>query len=113
MVGTDIDPQAVLAARDNAARNGVDIRFEDAADYTPGQFDLVVANILANPLKTLAPALCAHVKPGGKLALSGILTEQAQDIATIYAPWIALVVAGEREGWVCMTGRRTQDTPGP
>jgi len=111
VIGTDIDPQAVQAARDNAARNEVEARFEDAADYTPGQFDLVVANILANPLKTLAPALCRHVRPGGRLALSGILEEQADDIAAVYAPWIALHVADRREGWVCMAGEKPTAEP--
>lgn len=104
--GVDIDPQAVTAARDNAERNSVTARFEDSAAPLAGEYELVVANILSNPLRVLAPAICAHVKPGGKLALSGILAEQAEEIIGVYAPWIPLVMADTREGWVCLSGTR-------
>lgn len=106
VAGVDIDPQAVGAARDNAERNRVQARFEDSATPLSGEYDLVVANILSNPLRVLAPAICAHVRPGGRLALSGILTEQAEEIVRIYAAWIPLHVADSREGWVCLTGSR-------
>lgn len=109
VLGVDIDPQAVSAAGENAARNKVDARFVDSAESLCGQFDLVVANILSNPLKALAPAICAHVRPGGKLALSGILAEQTEDLISAYAPYLALSVAGEWEGWVCLAGAR--ETP--
>ena len=102
--GVDIDPQAVVAAKANAERNAVVARFVDSADMLVGEYDLVVANILSNPLRVLAPAICAHVRPGGRLALSGILSEQAEEIIGVYAPWLALWVADEREGWVCLTG---------
>ena len=105
--GIDIDPQAIVAARSNAERNGVDAHFDDAADEVSGQYDLVVANILSNPLKALAPAVCAYVRPGGQLALSGILVEQIDELIAAYAPWLALTVADTREGWVCLSGRRT------
>jgi len=106
VAGVDIDAQAVVAARDNAERNGVTARFEDSAAPLAGEYDLVVANILSNPLRVLAPAICAHVRPGGRLALSGILAEQAQEIIAIYAAWLPLAIADTREGWVCLAGTR-------
>lgn len=106
VAGVDIDPQAVEAARANAARNDVTAMFADSAAPVAGEYDLVVANILSNPLRVLAPAICAHVRPGGRLALSGILREQAGEIIAIYAPWVALTVADEREGWVCLAGTK-------
>lgn len=104
VLGVDIDPQAVTAARQNAQRNAVKAQFNDSASPLTGQFDLVVANILANPLKALAPAIVGHVRPGGRLALSGILLEQAEEMIDIYAPFIPLVIGDHREGWVCLTG---------
>ncbi len=106
VLGVDIDPQAVRAATDNAERNRVDAHFADSAGEIEGQFDIVVANILSNPLKALAPALCAHVRTGGKLALSGILAEQAEEMIGIYAPYIALTIADTRDGWVCLAGSK-------
>ena len=106
VAGVDIDPQAVEAARANAERNAVIARFEDSAEPLAGEYDLVVANILSNPLRVLAPAICAHVRQGGKLALSGILREQAEEIMAIYTPWVALNIADIREDWVCLAGTR-------
>ena len=106
VLGVDIDLQAVTAARNNAERNEVSARFDDSAHPLKGQFDIVVANILANPLKALAPAIVGHVRPGGLLALSGILAEQAEELIAIYAPYIALNVADTRDGWVCLAGTR-------
>lgn len=106
VLGVDIDPQAVTAARNNADINAVSARFADSAVSLEGSFDVVVANILANPLKALAPAICSHVRPGGALALSGILVEQAEELIALYAPYIQLVVADTREGWVCLAGRK-------
>jgi ribosomal protein L11 methyltransferase len=106
VTGVDIDPQAVAAARANARKNGVDARFEVSTAMLEGEYDLVVANILANPLRALAPALCGHVRPGGSLALSGILEEQAAEIIDLYAPWLSLTVADTGEGWVSLTGVR-------
>jgi len=106
VIGVDIDSQAVTAARQNAERNAVSARFDDSAQPITGQFDIVVANILANPLKALAPAIAGHVRAGGRLALSGILAEQAEELIAIYAPYIPLGVADTREGWVCLTGTK-------
>jgi ribosomal protein L11 methyltransferase len=107
--GVDIDPQAVEAARANAERNGVTARFEDSAQALAGEYDVVVANILSNPLKVLAPAICAHVRAGGRLALSGILAEQAEEIIGIYSAWLPLAIADTREGWVCLAGRKAAE----
>jgi ribosomal protein L11 methyltransferase len=106
VAGVDIDPQAVAAARANALQNGVTARFETSATPLAGEYDLVVANILANPLRILAPAICAHVRPGGQLALAGLLDAQATEIIGLYARWIPLSVADRRDGWVCLTGTR-------
>jgi ribosomal protein L11 methyltransferase len=67
---------------------------------------VVLANILATPLKLLAPLLSAHVAPGGWLVLAGILDRQADDITAAYAPWLPMRVADQEEGWVLMTGQR-------
>ncbi len=104
VAGVDIDPQAVDAARANAERNGVTALFADSAQPVAGEYDLVVANILSNPLRVLAPAICAHVRSGGRLALSGILREQAEEIIGIYAQWLPMQVADTREDWVCLSG---------
>jgi ribosomal protein L11 methyltransferase len=104
VAGVDIDPQAVEAARANAERNGVTALFADSAEPVAGEYDVVVANILSNPLRVLAPAICAHVRPGGRLALSGILREQVDEIIAIYAQWLPLQVADMREDWVCLAG---------
>jgi ribosomal protein L11 methyltransferase len=104
VAGVDIDPQAVEAARANAERNGVSAQFVDSAQPVAGEYDLVVANILSNPLRILAPAICAHVCSGGRLALSGILREQAEEIIGIYAQWLPMQIADTREDWVCLSG---------
>ena len=104
VLGVDIDEQAVSAARSNAERNAVAVRFDDSAKAIEGQFDIVVANILSNPLKALAPAICSHVRAGGQLALSGILAEQADELIACYSPYLALRVADTRDGWVCLAG---------
>jgi ribosomal protein L11 methyltransferase len=104
VAGVDIDPQAVESARANAERNGVVALFADSAQPVAGEYDLVVANILSNPLRVLAPAICAHVRSGGRLALSGILREQAEEIIGIYAQWLPMKVADTREDWVCLSG---------
>lgn len=106
VAGVDIDPQAVEAARANAERNGVTALFADSTQPVAGEYDLVVANILANPLRVLAPAICAHVSSGGRLALSGILREQAEEIIAIYAQWLPMQVADVREDWVCLAGTK-------
>jgi ribosomal protein L11 methyltransferase len=110
VLGTDIDPQAVEAARLNAEANGARARFVLPAALPAGSFDAVVANILSNPLKVLAPALLARVAPGGALVLSGVLERQAEEVIAAYAlidPAVPLAVWRADEGWVCLAGRRS------
>ena len=104
--GLDIDPQSVIASNDNAQGNAVEIEFGLPDMVTPtSQFNVVVANILANPLKILAPAIGALVAPQGYLALSGILEQQAEQIIDIYSPWVDLKIWQVAEGWVCLAGK--------
>ena len=104
--GVDIDPQAVDTARHNTAANGLQVSYAVSDRELHMQYDVVVANILAGPLTVLAPAICAHVKAGGRLALAGILAPQIERIQAAYAPWIEMTVTAERDGWVRMTGTR-------
>jgi len=104
--GVDVDPLALEAARYNSKRNGVDLDARDANGALPGDADITVANILANPLRMLAPLLASHTRPGGLLALSGILEEQAQAVIDAYAAWMRLAVADTDGGWVLLAGRR-------
>ena len=105
-LGVDIDPEAVAAARANAGRNGAAARFLDS--HAPLDFvaDLVVANILANPLRVLAPVLAAHCRPGGRVALAGILAPQATGVAAAYEPWFAMGTFDANGGWVALEGVR-------
>ena len=102
IVAVDIDPAAVESTRLNAQANEVLLQ-AGLPDLAKGAFDLVLANILATPLKVLAPLLCAHVAPGGHLVLAGILTRQTDELREAFAPWVALAVSDEEEGWVLMT----------
>jgi ribosomal protein L11 methyltransferase len=77
-------------------------------DKAKGQYQTVLANILATPLKVLAPLLCAHVAPGGSLVLAGILERQADELKLAYAPWIRLEVADTQEGWILMTAKANE-----
>lgn len=108
--GTDIDTQAIEAARANAEQNETVIKFQlpDDIDRSIGQqqFDVVIANILANPLQVLAPALVARVRDGGQLVLSGILDRQAQQVIETYRNSIHLTIWRESEGWVCLSGQK-------
>jgi ribosomal protein L11 methyltransferase len=101
----DIDPVAVSTARANAIANRVTLNAA-APDAARGVYALVLANILATPLKLLAPLLCALVAPGGALVLAGILERQAGELSRAYAPWLALEVSDAQDGWVLMTARR-------
>jgi ribosomal protein L11 methyltransferase len=103
-IGVDIDPNAVEASRYNAERNHVEATFALPDDAPEGTFDLVVANILSNPLKLMAAMLCARVRPGGRLILSGVLERQAEEVAAAYASAIPLTVWRARDGWVCLHG---------
>ena len=101
----DIDPAAVTSSRDNATANGVRLN-PGLPDLARGEYPLVIANILASPLKLLAPLLCAHVAPGGHLILAGILSRQADELKAAYAPWLPLEVSDEEDGWILMTAQR-------
>ena len=100
----DIDPAAVQSAAYNAAANNVRLRC-GLPDHAAGDYPLVLANILATPLKLLAPLLCGHLQAGGHLVLAGILERQADELTAAYAPWLALQVTDREEGWILMTGR--------
>ena len=104
----DIDPAAVSAASDNAASNSETVRcgLPDMVEPAQAGYDIVLANILASPLKVLAPLLCAHVAPGGHLVLAGILERQTQELQEAYAPYLPLTVADAQDGWVLLTGQR-------
>jgi len=102
IVAVDIDPAAVESTRLNAHANQVVLK-AGLPDLAKGAFDLVLANILATPLKVLSPLLCALVAPGGYLVLAGILARQADELREAFAPWVALAVSDEEDGWVLMT----------
>lgn len=104
--GVDIDPQAVRVSRENAERNDVAASFHNSDSAPRLEADVVLANILANPLRVLAPALAAAVRPGGRVVLSGILAGQADEIVAIYQDWFDMDEAEEEEGWVCLSGTR-------
>ena len=101
----DIDEAAVTSTRLNAEANGVRLNV-GLPELSQGQYQTVLANILATPLKVLAPLLCAHVATGGHLVLAGILERQAEELQRAYAPWLQLQVADAREGWILMMARK-------
>jgi ribosomal protein L11 methyltransferase len=107
----DIDPQALIATHDNAVRNGVRERITLAAEpgLEPGGADVLLANILAGPLVELAPRFAQAVRPGGALALSGLLADQAAAVTAAYRPWFDIATAATRDGWVLLAGRRRTD----
>lgn len=105
-LGVDVDPLALVAARANAARNRVDARFVNTETAPDFEADLVAANILANPLILLAPLLAGYMSKGGRIALSGILEAQAEEVMAAYAPWFAMRVSASDEGWVLLEGLR-------
>ena len=105
-IAIDIDPLALEAARYNSQRNAVALEVMDAQSAIPGAVRITVANILANPLRMLAPILASHTQPGGMLVLSGILEEHAAEVALAYAPWAALQIAARDSGWVLLAGAR-------
>ncbi len=101
----DIDPAAVIATAQNAKDNGVTVQ-PALPDAAQGEYPVVLANILATPLKLLAPLLCSHLAPGGHLVLAGILERQADELKAAYAPHVVLEVADAEDGWILMTARR-------
>lgn len=108
--GMDIDPQATIATRENAADNGVSMTVCGSDDEVAGEFDVVVANILAGPLVQFADSITSRLARHGMLALSGVLCEQARDVRAAYAPWIEFDEPAFREQddqtWSRLTGRR-------
>ena len=106
-VGIDVDKQAVIASRDNAAANQVEhVQFHLPDAAPQATYDLVVANILTNPLRMLAPLLAGATKSGGQIVLSGILQEQADDVMAIYRQWFELDPPVFEDGWSCLSGRK-------
>ena len=98
----DIDSAAVESTKLNAQANAVRLH-AGLPDQATDRYQTVLANILATPLKVLAPLLCAHVAPGGSLVMAGILERQADELKAAYAPYAQLVVADSEDGWILMT----------
>jgi ribosomal protein L11 methyltransferase len=106
VIGTDIDSQAIQSSQYNAEQNHVDAEFYHASKYQTHEFDIVVANILSSALSVLAPALAKSCKTGGKIALSGILKEQAPDVSAIYSEWFNMQAPEIMDSWVLLTGTK-------
>ena len=104
--GVDVDAQAVQASRDNAMANQVDAKFYLPNAAQKQQTDIVVANILTNPLKVLAPLLAGSTRQGGQIELSGVLSEQAEDVMEIYGQWFDFRPPVMEEGWACLSGMK-------
>ncbi len=104
--GVDVDPLALEAARYNSRRNGVELAVQDAQCELAGAFRITVANILANPLRMLAPVIASHTLPHGRIALAGILAEQAGAVIAAYRPWASLAVTASDGPWVLVSGER-------
>jgi ribosomal protein L11 methyltransferase len=105
-MAVDIDPLALESARYNAERNGVRLDVVPAQDSVHVAATVTVANILANPLRMLAPLLAAHTLPNGRMALSGVLASQAAEVMRAYAPWASMAESARDGDWVLLTGRR-------
>jgi ribosomal protein L11 methyltransferase len=104
VTGVDIDSQAVQSSEDNARRNQVSARFALPDAAPRAEYDVVIANILSNPLRVLAPALAAAVRPGGRIVLSGVLAEQAEEMNRLYGEWFDMAPAVTDEGWARLVG---------
>lgn len=104
VMGVDIDDNALIAARDNMTANQVEMVLRHTRETLDEQFDVVVANILTNPLCVLAPLLAARVAAGGRIVLSGVLAAQAEEVIEAYAPYLALHVGATHDGWVRLEG---------
>jgi ribosomal protein L11 methyltransferase len=102
----DIDPQAVQAAAENAARNHAAVRALAPESLGPAQYDVVVSNILLQPLVVLAPLLAAYGAPRGRIALAGVLDSQAGELANAYAPWFTTGPVLYEDGWALVSGAR-------
>jgi ribosomal protein L11 methyltransferase len=106
VAAVDLDEEAVAATRDNAERNSVAVEACQPGALAPGVYDMVLSNILAQPLIVLAPLLASRTAPRGRLALAGLLATQADEVAAAYAPAFELAIAGRLEEWVLLAGRR-------
>ncbi|MCF8150221.1 MAG: 50S ribosomal protein L11 methyltransferase [Burkholderiaceae bacterium] len=106
VLGVDIDDNALIAARDNAGNNKVTLDLRHSREKLEERFDIVLANILTNPLCVLAPLLAGRVAAGGRIALSGVLETQAEQVIACYAPLIKLQVGAVHEGWVRLEGQQ-------
>lgn len=104
--GVDIDPMALETARYNSRRNGTALEVLDAQQGLRGVYDITIANILANPLRMLAPLLASHTRAAGGIALAGILDEQADEVIAAYAPWARLARAAREGPWTLVAGER-------
>ena len=102
--GVDIDPQAIIASKENGAINQCDIQWLNTDKNFKFQADLVIANILSSALSVLAPLLASYCSPKGKIALSGILESQESQIKKIYSPWFKFEKTLKSEGWICLSG---------
>jgi ribosomal protein L11 methyltransferase len=104
----DIDPQALIATRDNARANGVAARVHvhEVAATLPQRVGVLIANILSEPLRELARAFAGHVRCGGYVVLAGLMDADAADVTAAYAPWFDVSRSGTRDGWTCLAGRR-------
>jgi ribosomal protein L11 methyltransferase len=106
VVGVDIDGQAIISSNFNAEQNQVSAAFYMATDYPENQADIVVANILSSALSVLAPALAGACKQHGRIALSGILCEQAEQVSAIYAEWFKMDAPIFMDSWALLTGTK-------
>lgn len=104
--GVDIDPQALRASQDNAQSNHVNAEFYLPDALPPRTADIVVANILANPLRLLGSLLATQVRTGGHIVLSGVLDQQADEISQIYQQWFDMNAPVFSDGWCCLSGQR-------
>ena len=102
--GVDIDPQAIIASKENGAINQCDIQWLNTDKNFKFQADLVIANILSSALSVLAPLLASYCSPKGKIALSGILESQESQIKKIYSPWFKFEKTLKNGGWICLSG---------
>ncbi|HVO87062.1 MAG TPA: 50S ribosomal protein L11 methyltransferase [Casimicrobiaceae bacterium] len=106
VVGVDIDALAVAASIENARRNRATVRFCDVDSLGPESFDIVVANILANPLIALAPVLAGRVRTGGHIALAGLLVPQVDEVSAAYTRWFNIAPSRAEDGWSLLAGVR-------
>jgi ribosomal protein L11 methyltransferase len=104
----DIDPQALIATRDNAEANGVETRvvLHNSTESLPQGVDVLLSNILSGPLCELAPRFTALVRPGGDLVLAGLMEQEVSDVTHAYDAWFDIRPFGQREGWVGLSGKR-------